>query len=97
MNREHMDLEHVFLKRMAEEERVREKMDENGSLWIKVYFGGGPHFQNWLSQVIELKGKDNVEVEKADSTGFQCYEESGEKMYRIWVKDSSMNNNLKVS
>jgi hypothetical protein len=26
----------------------------------------------------------------ADSTGFQCYEESGEKIYRIWVKDINM-------
>jgi hypothetical protein len=28
-----------------------------------------------------------VKVEEADSTDFQCYEESGEKMYRIWIKD----------
>jgi hypothetical protein len=28
-----------------------------------------------------------VKVEEADSRGFQCYEESGEKMYRIWIKD----------
>jgi len=28
-----------------------------------------------------------VNVEEADSRGFQCYEKSGEKMYRIWVRD----------
>jgi hypothetical protein len=30
-----------------------------------------------------------VKVEEADSRGFQCYEESGEKMYRIWVKENN--------
>jgi len=44
------------------------------------------HFRNWLNQFVELKGEENVKVEEADSSGFQCYEESGEKMYRIWVK-----------
>jgi hypothetical protein len=51
----------------------------------------GSTFGNWLSQVIELKGKDNVEVEEINSTGFQCFEESGERMYRIWIKDENMN------
>ena len=75
-------------QRIAEEERVREKVDDEGKKWKKVYFGGGAHFRNWLSQFVELKGEDDVRVEEADSRGFQCYEESGEKMYRIWVKDS---------
>jgi len=75
-------------QRMAEEEMIREKVDENGNRWIKAYFGGGAHFRNWLSQFVELKGKENVKVEEADSRGFQCYEESGENMYRIWVKDA---------
>ena len=74
-------------QKMAEEENIREKVDENGNRWIKVYFGGGAHFRNWLSQFVELKGEENVKVEEADSRGFKCYEESGEKMYRIWVKD----------
>jgi len=74
-------------QRMAEEETIREKVDEDGNRWAKVYFGGGAHFRNWLSQFVELKGEENVKVEEADSRGFQCYEESGEKMYRIWVKD----------
>ena len=77
-------------ERIAEEETIREKVDENGNRWTKVYFGGGAHFRNWLSQFVELKGEENVEVEEADSRGFRCYEESGEKMYRIWVKDMDM-------
>lgn len=78
---------------MAEEENIREKVDESGTRWTKVYFGGGVHFQNWLKQVFELKGKDDVEVEEISARGFQCFEESGDKMYRIWVKDNNMNNN----
>ena len=31
-------------------------------------------------------GKDNLEVEEVDSTGFKCFEERGEQMYRIWAK-----------
>ena len=81
---EHGSLIH---QRMAEEETIRERIDENGNRWTKVYFGGGAHFRNWLSQFVELKDEENVKVEEADSTGFQCYEEVGEKMYRIWVKD----------
>ena len=77
-------------QRMAEEERIWEEVDENGNRWTKVYFGGGAHFRNWLSQFVELKGEENVKVEETDSRGFQCYEESGEKMYRIWVKDTDV-------
>jgi len=75
---------------MAEEERIREKVDENGDRWTKVYLGGGAHFRNWLSQFVELKGEENVKVEEVDSRGFKCYEESGENMYRIWVKDANV-------
>ena len=77
-------------QRMAEGGTIREKVDENGNRWAKVYFGGGAHFRNWLSQFVEVKGEENVKAEEADSRGFQCYEESGEKMYRIWVKDSKL-------
>jgi len=63
-------------------------VDADGNRWTKVYFGGGAHFRNWLSQFIEVKGEKNVETEEIDSRGFQCFEESGEKMLRIWVKDS---------
>jgi hypothetical protein len=89
MNNAQLNQENPLQQRMAEEEKIREKVD-NGTRWTKVYFGGGAHFRNWLSQFIELKGEKNVKVEEADPTGFQCYEESGEKMYRIWVKDTDM-------
>ena len=72
-------------QRMAEEETIREKLDEDGNRWTKVYFGGGAHFTNWLSQFVELKGEENIKVEEADSRGFQCYEESGEKMARWFL------------
>ena len=77
-------------QRMDEEEAIREKVDKDGNRWTKVYFGGGSHFRNWLSQFVEVKGEENVKAEEADSRGFQCYEESGEKMYRIWVKDTDV-------
>jgi len=90
MNRAQVKQENPTRQRMAEEERVRHRVDEDGASWTKVYFGGGAHFRNWLSQFIELKGEENVKVEEADSTGFQCYEESGEKMFRIWAKDTDV-------
>ena len=74
-------------QRMAEEEMIWEKVDENGNRWTKVYFDSGAHFRNGFTQFSELKGEKNVKVEEADSRGFQCYEESGENMYRIRVKD----------
>ena len=70
--------------RLAQEELVQEKVDARGNRWRKVYFGGGAHFQNWLEQCREL---GEVEVEEVDSRGFKCFEESGEKMYRIWMKE----------
>jgi len=81
--------ESLIGQRMAEEENVREKVDKDGTRWTKVYFGGGAHFRNWLSQFVELKGEENVKVEEADSRGFQCYEESGENMYRIWIRNTT--------
>ena len=79
-------------KKLAGEETVRERMDKNGHRWIKVYVGSGEHFRNWLSQFVELNGEENVQTEEADATGFECYEESGEKMYRIWVKETETKN-----
>ena len=79
---------------IAEEERVREKVDEAGNRWKKVYFGGGPHFRNWLDQTTELRGSENVEVEEADPKGLQCYEQGGEKVYRSWVKQSAATDEL---
>ncbi len=74
---------------LDEEARIKDKVDEHGKRWRKVYFGGGAHFRNWLDQTIELCGRENVKVEEMDSSGFQCFEEGDEKMYRIWVKESS--------
>jgi len=75
--------------RMKEDD-VREKTDASGVRWRKVYVGGGDHFKNWLDQCIEIHGEENVQVEEIDSCGFACYEESGEKMHRIWVKDKGV-------
>jgi len=70
-------------ERMAEEELVREKTDAQGRRWRKAYFGGGEHFKNWLAQCKEL---GEVMVEEVDSTGYKCFEEGGEKLYRIWLR-----------
>jgi len=83
-------MENLIQQRIAEEEKVRQRIDDQGTRWMKVYFGGGAHFRNWLDQFIELKGNENVKVEETDSTEFQCYEESYEKMYRICVKDEDI-------
>ena len=89
MNGKEVDQQVPLQQRIAEEESIREKVEEDGTRWTKVYFGSGAHFRNWLNQFIELRGEENLKVEEADSTGFRCYEESGEKMYRIWVKDTN--------
>ena len=70
-------------ERMAEEELVQERIDEDGNRWNKVYFGGGDHFKNWLAQCKEL---GEVMVEEVDPTGYRCFELAGEKLYRIWMK-----------
>jgi hypothetical protein len=75
--------EKIVRERMAEEEKVRERMDGRGIRWKKVYFGGGEHFKNWLAQCREL---GEVEVEEVDSKGYRCFEEAGEKLYRIWLR-----------
>jgi len=77
---------------MAEEELIQERIDEEGNRWRKVYFGGGEHFKNWLAQCREL---GEVMVEEVDSAGYKCFEEGGEKLFRIWVKmDAEQEDNL---
>ena len=76
-------------ERIAQEEEVREKTDKEGSKWLKLYFGGGAHFRNWLSQIEEIYGRENIEIEEIDPTSFRCFEESQEKLYRIWVKENA--------
>jgi len=75
-------------ERIAEEELVKERIDEEGNKWEKVYFGGGQHFKNWLEQCEEL---GEVIVEEVDSTGYKCFEDGGEKLYRIWMKAGETN------
>ncbi|MEA3442366.1 MAG: hypothetical protein U9R04_02595 [Chloroflexota bacterium] len=81
-------------EKIAEEEKIREKTDKEGNKWTKVYFGGGAHFKNWLSQTEEIYRKENVEIEEIDSTGFKCFEEGGEKVYRIWVRENAKSEEL---
>ena len=72
---------------MAQEESIREKTDESGHRWRKVYFGGGTHFSNWLEQFREVYGEENIEIEELNSQGGPaCYERSGEKIFRIWAR-----------
>jgi len=77
-------VEEAEKEKLAREDLVREKADDEGNSWRKVYFGGGAHFRNWLEQCREL---GEVEVEEVDSKGFKCFEEGGEKLYRIWMKE----------
>ena len=81
MNKDITDAE-----RLRIEELVNERTDENGVTWYKVYFGGGEHFKGWLAQCKELYGDNNIIIEEIESTGLRCFEESGEKLYRIWAK-----------
>ncbi|MBW1703605.1 MAG: hypothetical protein JRJ86_00370 [Deltaproteobacteria bacterium] len=81
IEKEHEDK--TIQERIAEEDLIKERIDETGNKWEKVYFGGGQHFENWLEQCKEL---GEVMVEEVDSTGYKCYEKGGEKLYRIWMK-----------
>ncbi|MEA2039623.1 MAG: hypothetical protein U9N82_07290 [Thermodesulfobacteriota bacterium] len=73
----------IIREKMAAENLITEKTDDQGNRWRKVYFGGGQHFENWLAQCKEL---GEVMVEEVESTGYKCFEMAGEKLYRIWVK-----------
>jgi hypothetical protein len=68
---------------IAGEASDSERFDEHGNRWRKVYVGGGAHFQNWVEQFREL---GEVMVEEVDPKGFRCFEESGETLYRVWMK-----------
>ena len=82
--------ERTIQQRMAEEELIKERVDEHGVKWRKVYFGGGAHFQNWLAQCREI---GEVAVEEVDSRGYKCFEEGGEKLYRIWMRIADKDQN----
>jgi hypothetical protein len=78
--------------RLRDEEKLREKIDERGNRWCKIYFGSGSHFRNWLQQSQEIFGEENIQVEEADSTGLVCFDESGEKAYKIWKLEGESRN-----
>ena len=73
MNGKEVDQQVPLQQRIAEEESIREKVEEDGTRWTKVYFGSGAHFRNWLNQFIELRGEENLKVEEAGSAGLRCY------------------------
>lgn len=75
--------EKTILERIREEDGVRERVDEEGNKWRKIYFGGGEHCRHWLEQFKEL---GEVQVEEVDSIGFKCFEDAGEKLCRVWLK-----------
>jgi len=77
---------------MKKEEQVREKIDENGLTWHKIYFGGGAHYRNWLDQAIEIFGEENIAVEEIRFSGLKCFEDGGEKAYRVWHKSTGKKN-----
>jgi len=83
MAEEENNRDKTIRERMAEEEKLIERVDARGVKWKKVYFGGGEHFKNWLAQCREL---GEVEVEEVNSRGYKCFEEAGEKLYRIWLR-----------
>jgi hypothetical protein len=92
MNDKNETQDKTIQERIAEEEQVQEKTDAQGRKWRKAYFGGGEHFKNWLSQCKEL---GEVMVEEVDSTGYKCFEERNEKLYRIWLRmDEKMYDDL---
>ena len=82
-------VEEAERERIAQEESIKEKVDAEGNTWKKVYWGGGPHFKNWLEQTRELADAmdSEVEVEEIEASGLTCYEQGGEKLYRIWLKE----------
>ena len=75
--------EKTVRERMDQEDLVQEWVDEEGNKWRKIYFGGGEHCRHWLEQFKEM---GDVRVEEVDSRGFECFEEGGEKLCRVWLK-----------
>jgi len=61
-------------------------MEGPRALPVGLHFGGGAHFKNWLEQCKEIDGEENIEIEEVNSDGFKCFDEEGEKIYRIWAR-----------
>lgn len=74
-------------KFFEEEEKITEMVDKEGNKWKKIYFGGGEHFRRWLEQFKEL---GEIKVEEIEPKGLRCFEETGEKLYRVWLKEGSI-------
>jgi hypothetical protein len=85
---ENDDSAEIEQKLLAEEEKIRTRIDEHGITWRKIYFGSGPHLQNWLDQTIELFGQENVHTEEVDMPGLSCFKDGQDKLYRIWAKET---------
>jgi hypothetical protein len=73
---------------LKQEENIRHKTDENGVRWLKVYFGGGAHYKNWLEQAEEIFGKENIMTEEVSALSLKCFGASEEKAFRVWVKEN---------
>jgi|GEM_PF-2207937 len=71
------------------EDSFLEKIDANGTRWVKKYVGNGVHMNNWLLQYCEVFGEENVLIEEIAAPKSSCYGQSGEKLFRIWVKEKS--------
>lgn len=65
---------------------AEERTDATGTRWKKVYTGGGAHFRHWVEQFKEIYAEENLSVEEEDPAGFSCFEQSGEKMYSVWLR-----------
>ena len=78
---------------LEKEERVTDRFDGLGRRWHKVYLGGGAHLNNWLAQCRELAGTENVELERVAARELYCFAESGEELFRIWVRAETVAEN----
>jgi len=74
-------------KFFEKEQRVTEMIDKKGNKWRKIYFGGGEHLKRWLEQFKEL---GEIKLEEVKAQGLKCFEEAGEKLYRVWLKEGSI-------
>jgi hypothetical protein len=69
------------------ENSIQERLDADGTRWAKKYVGNGAHMNNWLLQYCEVYGEENVLIEEIAAPKSSCYGQSGEKLFRIWVKE----------
>ena len=60
---------------------------------MKREIGGGnftleeePTLETGSNNVMKYMGRRTIEIEEVKSTGFKCFDEGGEKIYRIWAR-----------